>query len=113
MHEIRIAQELAAIVTGVAKENGLKEVTKATLQFGEMIQVVPDILRFAFAEAVRGTLAENAEIEMEILPVMLQCNQCRSTFVIREQDFHCAQCNSGDLRILQGKEMFVKSIEGE
>lgn len=113
MHETSIAQELAQIVIRVARENELKEVTKVNLQFGELIQVVPDIMRFVFSETVRGTIAENAEIEIEILPILLHCNQCRNTFVVRDLDFHCNECSSADLRIIRGKEMLIKSMEGE
>jgi Zn finger protein HypA/HybF involved in hydrogenase expression len=28
-------------------------------------------------------------------------------------DFRCADCGSEELEIIQGKEMFVKSIEGD
>jgi hydrogenase nickel incorporation protein HypA/HybF len=113
MHEIRLATDLAGIVTEVALRENLKLVTRVNLQFGEMIQIVPDIFRFAFSEAVKGSVAENAGIELEIIPVTLRCTHCHKEFVIKDLVFRCDDCHSVELDIIHGKEMFVKSLEGE
>ena len=113
MHEISLAEELARIVTKVASDENLKVVTRVKVQFGEMIQVVPDIFRFAFSEAVKGTNAEQAEVVLEIVPIVLRCNICRKEFGIADLTFRCMNCQSVDLEIMHGKEMFIKSLEGE
>jgi hydrogenase nickel incorporation protein HypA/HybF len=113
MHEIRLATDLARIVTETAVRENLVRVTRINIQFGEMIQVVPDIFRFAFAEAVNGTKAEQAEVALEIIPIVLRCNICRKEFGIDDLTFRCKYCQSVDLEIMHGKEMFIKSLEGE
>jgi hydrogenase nickel incorporation protein HypA/HybF len=113
MHEIRLATDLARIVTEAAVRENLARVTRINLQFGEMIQVVPDIFRFAFSEAVKGTKAEHAEVALEIIPIALRCNNCLKEFMIGDVMFQCVYCHSVDLEIIHGKEMFVKSLEGE
>jgi hydrogenase nickel incorporation protein HypA/HybF len=113
MHEIRLAAELARIVTEVAGRENLKRVSRVNLQFGEIIQVVPDIFRFAFEEAVKGTCAEDTEVIIEKVPVSLRCNECRNEFVIGDLNFRCPDCQSTDLEIIHGKEMVIKSLEGE
>ena len=113
MHEIRLATDLAGIVTEAAVRENLSRVTRINIQFGEMIQVVPDIFRFAFSVAVKGTNAEYAEVALEIIPVTLRCNKCRKEFVPGDLMFQCIHCQSVDLEIIHGKEMFVKSLEGE
>lgn len=113
MHETRIAIDLAAMVTEIAAQHGLKKVEKVNLQFGEMIQIVPDIFRFAFREAVRGTSAEEAEVELEIIPIRLRCNQCLKECPADRMIFRCSHCQSPDLGIIRGKELIIKSLEGE
>jgi len=113
MHEIRLATDLAGIVTDVAARENLSRITRINIQFGEMIQVVPDIFRFAFREAVKGTNAEHAEVDLEIIPLTLQCKNCMKEFVIGDLMFQCIHCHSVDMEIIHGKEMFVKSLEGE
>lgn len=113
MHEIRIAEDLAAIVLGTASREKLGKVTKVNISFGQLIQVVPDIFEFAFRETVRDTVASEAEIDLEIIPVRMCCKICGNDFQVHENLFACNQCGSTDLEIIHGKELFVKSIEGE
>jgi hydrogenase nickel incorporation protein HypA/HybF len=113
MHELRIAEDLVKIVLDTAGNERLKEVTTVNVCFGRMIQIVPEIFRFAFSEAIKDTIAAEARLEIEILPVELKCKNCGSVFKPDEIFFLCDTCGSGDLEILQGKELYVKSIEGE
>lgn len=113
MHEISIAEDLAGIVLETARDNGLSEVCTVNVSFGQMIQIVPEIFRFAFSEAVRQTIASGAEINIEIIPIKLKCSGCGSEFLMGEDLFICANCGSSELQIIQGKELFIKSIEGE
>ena len=113
MHELRIAEDLAEKVLEEAKNGGLSKVSDVNITFGQMIQIVPDIFRFAFREAVSGTAAEEAEINIEITPVKMRCAACGNDFIVNDNKFECRSCGSTDLEIIQGKELFIKSIEGE
>jgi len=113
MHEISIAGDLARIVLDAAAGNGLSEVTSVNVSFGSMIQIVPEIFKFAFGEAVKDTLAEGAEVNIEILPFKARCRQCGRESDPTGDSFNCVNCGSTDLEIVQGKELFIKSIEGE
>lgn len=113
MHELKIAEELSAIVLETATREKLTTVSKVNISFGQLIQIVPDIFRFAFGEAVRDTVAGGAEVDIEILPVKMKCITCGNDFIVSDNRFACDKCGSTDLEIIQGKELFVKSIEGE
>jgi len=113
MHELRIAEDLSVIVLEAAKNGNLTKVSKVNIIFGQMIQIVPDIFEFAFRESVRETIAENAEIDIEIMPLKMKCRSCGKDFHVNENRFECENCRSADLDIINGKELFIKSIEGE
>jgi hydrogenase nickel incorporation protein HypA/HybF len=113
MHEIKIAEDLSAIVLETAKRENLSKVTRVNISFGEFIQIVPHIFEFAFREAVRDSVAAEACLDLEIVPVKMRCSQCGTEFLIKENLFTCGSCGSTDLEILNGRELFVKSIEGE
>ena len=113
MHEIRIAEDLSVIVLDAARKENLSKVTKVNISFGQMVQIVPDIFEFAFRETVRNSIAQDAETDIEIIPVKMKCKNCGSDFQVEENLFACNVCNSTDLEIIQGKELFIKSIEGE
>ena len=113
MHEIRIAEDLSAIVLETAKKENLSKITKVNITFGQLIQIVPDIFRFAFDEAVKNSVAKEAELTIEVIPVKMKCINCGNDFQVIENRFSCNICNSTDLEIIHGKELFIKSIEGE
>ena len=77
MHEISIVKDLSDIVLEVADREKLSKVTKVNISFGQMIQVVPDIFEFAFKETVRDTIAMDAVVDIEILPVKTRCRICK------------------------------------
>lgn len=113
MHELRIAEDLSAIVIEAAKRGKLSVVVKVHISFGELVQIVPDIFEFAFREAVRDSVAADAELDLEIVPVKMRCVRCRKEFRVSGNNFACNHCSSTDLEIINGKELFIKSIEGE
>jgi hydrogenase nickel incorporation protein HypA/HybF len=113
MHEIRIAKDLSGIVLEVAVREKLSKVTSVNLSFGQMIQIVPDIFKFAFSETVRDTIAMDAVVNIEILPVKMKCRSCNDEFTLSDNTFSCNRCGYTEIDIIQGKELFIKSIEGE
>ena len=78
-----------------------------------MIQIVPAIFESAFRETVRNSIAQDAELDIEIVTVKMKCRNCGEDFLVKENRFACNICNSTDLVIINGKELFIKSIEGE
>ena len=113
MHEIQIAKDLSAIVLEVAGKEKLSVVKRVDVIFGKMIQIVPDIFEFAFRECVRESVACDAKLNIEIVPVRIRCLKCNEEMDLPDTWFICGKCNSTDLKIIQGKEIYVKSIEGE
>ena len=113
MHETAIVQDMFRIIGEVASKNQLHRIDKVHFAIGEMMQVVPELFHFAFDSAKVGTIASEASVEIEFLPVRMQCNQCSHEFEVNDNTFYCPKCNSSDLNLKQGKELLIKSIEGE
>jgi hydrogenase nickel incorporation protein HypA/HybF len=112
MHELRIAEDLTDIVLETATKEHLSKVSRISIIFGQLVSIVPEIFEFAFREAVKGTVASDAELSVEVLPVKLKCKACGNDFLLDRNLFACSVCNSTDIDIIQGKELFIKSIEG-
>ena len=113
MHEIRIAEDLSRIVLEVASERKLHRVTVVNISFGQLVQIVPEIFEFAFREIVRDSVAQDARLNIEIIPVKMKCRNCGTGFRVEDNIFKCINCGSVDLEIINGKELFIKSLEGE
>ncbi|CUS77074.1 hydrogenase nickel incorporation protein HypA/HybF [Candidatus Kryptonium thompsonii] len=113
MHELSIAQSIIEIAENIARENDSKAVKKIKVQIGEFSGVVKEALEFSFDIAKVGTIAENAELEIEIVKFKSICNFCG--FVLETMnDFNlfCPNC-SEPMSIISGREMRVEYIEIE
>jgi hydrogenase nickel incorporation protein HypA/HybF len=113
MHEIKIAEELSAIVIRTAARSELTKVYKVNVCFGEFVQVVPAIFEFAFREAVRETSASDALLDIEIIPAELRCLTCGTVYRPDGGTYACGICGSVEIAVVHGKELFIKSIEGD
>jgi hydrogenase nickel incorporation protein HypA/HybF len=113
MHELSIAEDLSAIVLEAALREKLSQVTRVNISIGQLVQVVPSIFESAFTECVRNTIAGQAELCIEIVPVMMKCRKCGADVSIEENNFCCSGCGSDDLEMISGRELYIKSIEGE
>lgn len=113
MHELSIISNVYRIVEETAASGGLKKITKINLMVGALNQVVPEMLLFAYETITRGTFAEGSELVIIPVPIRMKCNICKNVFSLTENLFICTSCGSPDLELLEGKELFIKSIEGE
>lgn len=82
------------------------------LEIGQFSGVEPELLRFAFEVIKKGTILERAEIEMQIPPLLLYCRECENEYLGEMDDLRCPVCLKEQFRVLQGREMVVRSIEG-
>lgn len=113
MHEISMVEDVFRIILGVAAENKISRIDRVNIVIGEYLQVKPSLFEFAF-EAVRpGTIASGANLSLELRPVELRCKECNHIFLLNDLKYECPLCSSFMLDIVDGKDMYIKSIEGE
>lgn len=113
MHELSIVSNIFTIVENIARENQLSRVTKISLVVGRMRQVVPVAMDMAFRAVTKDTIAEDAELEIKYLPIVMRCRSCGSSSQVNDCCFICPQCESVQLDIIQGQELLISHIEGE
>ena len=113
MHELSIIASLFDILVEKAKEQNAKKVVRVVLQVGKLSGVVPDFLESSFEIYRKGTLAEEAVLEIASVPLKLRCQSCSTEFVKDDYIFSCPACDSTDLKILEGTELILEKIELE
>lgn len=117
MHEMSIAQSLLSIVEQEMARNQVTRLEKVKVKCGQINGVVPEALEFAFQTLTRETSLEGAELEIETVPLRLQCSQCETSFQARTDDtifFHlpCPTCGHDfGHTVLAGKELNIDYIE--
>ncbi|UCH25965.1 MAG: hydrogenase maturation nickel metallochaperone HypA [Trueperaceae bacterium] len=113
MHELSIAKNIIEIAEQHARQEGAAAITKVALQIGTLSGVVPEALEFAFEAARVGTMAASAELEMEIVPLICSCGDCKLEFTV--EDRHgialCPKCGKPSSDIRRGRELAVHSLE--
>ncbi|MGQ1784936.1 MULTISPECIES: hydrogenase maturation nickel metallochaperone HypA [unclassified Saccharicrinis] len=112
MHEIAIVNNLFEIIIEVSQKEKLSKISKVNFLLGEIQQIVPEIFRFAFESAAENTIAQDAILNIEIVPIKAQCNNCKEIFHVKDF-FYCPKCQSNNLNLINGNELTIKSIEGE
>ncbi|MBW2018704.1 MAG: hydrogenase maturation nickel metallochaperone HypA [Deltaproteobacteria bacterium] len=113
MHELAVAESLLKIVKDECKKHGLSRVTQVRLRIGRLSTVVPEALSFSFEVIAKGTLAEGAQLSVEVVPVMAHCGDCKMDLEIDSHFFLCPQCGGVLVALVSGKELEIVDIEGE
>ncbi len=113
MHEIVIVEDVFRIILGVAHQNRISRIEKVQLVVGEYLQVKPSLLKFAFEAAKEGTIASGAGLYIEFQPVEFKCEKCGNIFLHKGLKYECPVCRGSGLEIINGRDIYVKSIEGE
>ncbi len=113
MHELGIIQNIFHIIEDVSEEHRLATITRVRLKVGQLQHLVPDMLTFAFETVAKGTKAEGAALDIEVVPILMQCRACRTEFEVAEHTYICPQCSGTALDTLQGTDIVIESIEGE
>ena len=113
MHEISIAESIIEIAEAKAREQNSECIQTIKIRLGEFTTVVREALEFAFEVARRETLAENARLEIESVPIVVRCVACGSVKdPVRTVCLICPQCGL-PLEVVSGEELQVEYIEVE
>lgn len=67
MHEASLMKNLMWKVEALAREHGAGRVTRLGVKLGALSHFSPDHFREHFEQASRGTVAEGARLEIELL----------------------------------------------
>jgi hydrogenase nickel incorporation protein HypA/HybF len=119
MHELSLA---SAVHETAIRHAGGQPVRSVQMRIGRLRQVVPDSLRFYFEVVSRDTLAEGAEMELELIDALLRCGECGGEWdpapapaedqgeLMPVPMFRCPGCRAGGAEVLRGEEFEVESI---
>jgi|YelNatPaOPRAMG01_1025707.scaffolds.fasta_scaffold07102_3 hydrogenase nickel incorporation protein HypA/HybF len=111
MHEVGIAQDILSIATKNASKEKATRITTIRVLVGPLSGIVPDALTFAFEVISRGSLAEDAKLDIVQTPIIFWCRNCKIEFKTREFDYSCPVCGGGDIELRGGSEFKIESIE--
>jgi hydrogenase nickel incorporation protein HypA/HybF len=113
MHELAIAESLLQIVLEEGRRHNLEKVNVIRLQIGALANVIPEALSFSFEMVRANTIASEATLEIETLPIVARCSACGERFEVKDNVFLCTQCGEPVLELVSGRELSLVNLDGE
>ncbi len=113
MHEYSIVQALLNQCEEIAEENNAKTVTKVVAKIGVMSGVETQLLQTAFDTFKEETICDGAEFIIYQQKLKLQCKECNAEFEVDEVRYYCTHCESLKVKVIDGEDMFLMSVEME
>lgn len=113
MHELGIMESAISLVGQYAAGEPAYRVNRVVMRIGTLAGVEPDSLRFAFDVVARGTAAEGAALDIEVVAAAAYCPLCQQEFAAESGDFifTCPTCGGLCGEIRRGRELELSRIE--
>jgi len=111
MHELAICQSLLSKIAHIAAPYSGREVTEIVVAIGPLSGVEPQLLERAFSVARCGTIASQAMLIFEAVPVVVRCRGCKSETAVASNALLCGTCGTWQVELASGDEMVLKRVE--
>jgi len=112
MHELSIAQNVIDIVSEQCTRSGHTKIDSVNLRIGRASGIMPDALIFAFDAIKSDSIARDAVMNIEEIPVSGLCNDCAKSFIVQEEYIlYCPLCNGSSFQITAGRELDIIDME--
>jgi hydrogenase nickel incorporation protein HypA/HybF len=110
MHEWGLTRRLLHVVEEEALARQLTRVKRVRLETGVLSETERDALRFNFKTAARGTVAQDAELDIDELPVKALCPVCHTEVLMTVHDQACTQCQAWPLSPIDGETFRITEL---
>lgn len=111
MHEMSISESIIGIIEEEARRQNYAHVKKVRLEIGPLAGVETEALRFTFEVVTKGTLAEDAVLEIIPMQAQAWCLPCERVVPIRQRYDACPDCGGHQLQVMAGEELRIKDLE--
>jgi hydrogenase nickel incorporation protein HypA/HybF len=111
MHEFGLMQSVLENVESSAREAGAEKVCEIRLVIGEMREVIPSAMEFAFEALSPDTMSDGARLEITMVTPRSRCSVCGHEFEHDRFHWMCPACDGLATELLAGKELYIDAIE--
>jgi hydrogenase nickel incorporation protein HypA/HybF len=108
VHELSLCEAIAESVSRHARG---RQVSRVSVRVGHLRQVVPDSLLFSWEVVTSGTDLDGSTLDIEHVPVTIECNRCHAMTVLDVPIMLCGSCQDADVSVRSGDELLVVSLE--
>ena len=112
MHELSIAQNVLGIIRDKFTDKPVR-ISQINMKIGSLTCILPESLTFCFDSIKKDSVVANSKLNIEILAGLGHCDYCRDDVSLEMLTTVCPQCARPDLKIIQGQELQITSVEIE
>jgi hydrogenase nickel incorporation protein HypA/HybF len=113
MHEMSVAHGLLSILQDQAKAHGIARISRVRVKVGRLRGIDARQLRLAFEALAEDGLADGAALDVEEIVAKARCRACGAVWRAPDYRSACPDCAAADSEILEGRELFIESFDGE
>jgi hydrogenase nickel incorporation protein HypA/HybF len=110
MHELSIVMSIIDIAQQQATKASAAIVEEIEMDIGCLSTIEMNAFEFAWQQAVKETILENAVKKINRIVGKGKCLDCETVFLLENVYDACPECNSYLVDIMEGKELRVKSL---
>ena len=111
MHELAICQALIEQIEIIVHRHEASDAKRIELRIGPLSGVEPQLVEQAFPIASAGTVAADAELVIDSLPVTVSCTRCGSITSVLPNRLVCADCGDWHTTLVSGDELQLFRVE--
>ncbi len=111
MHESTLARQLVRIAVHRAAQAGASRIARVDGWIAETEHLSRESIALQFAAAAKGTAAEGARLDLELVHVKAKCRACGKIYAPEEHLLFCPACGSVGGELLGKTGCGVHSLE--
>jgi hydrogenase nickel incorporation protein HypA/HybF len=114
MHEASIALSILEIAEEQCRNAGCTKIQSVSVNIGQASGVLPDALLMAFDIVKLETIANDARLLINDIPLGGSCHECDKGFTTIEPFIlECPHCGGKDFVLDRGRELDITEIEAD
>jgi len=113
MHELPVTESVLEIALRHAKKADASNIKFINIKIGEYSSIIDDSIQFYWDIISKDTIAEGAILKFNRIPAKFLCLECDKEFKPGKSEFTCPYCKSNKVKLVQGNEFSLESIDIE
>lgn len=113
MHERSVSRQLLTAALQAVQRCGAGRVRVVHAGVAETEALNAEAIRFHFEVLAKGTPAEGARLDLELIHTEAKCNRCATVYAPEHHLTLCPECGGTDATLLGRTGLWVDSIDTE
>ena len=110
MHEITLVRNIIQTLETEFSQDELKDLQGIDLKVGKLSNVEPLLMQSAFKAVTQAEeILQSVELNIELVPIEIYCEACRSKTLIENYRFFCS-CGRPSSQVVRGTELMIQRL---